>query len=586
MSASDSSLPPNANLRQLRNRAKDLLKAHAAADAAALSFLKKNLPEWADLADEEVAVSALALKDVQRAVARHYGFAQWADLKGHLESGPEAGVSRERSTNEGQRVFVRGTREAVELLQAFRAGDERAVQRVRAAFESSEYIRKVGHRFGDGEAVINHPYNAQEIIAHEYGAVNWAALCLEGANSSDLVLPPGHPLVEAVLQADLPAVRRFLHEDAGLARARVPGGAWYLVGTVWNATVNQNSKVSKGDPRTATLLHHAAVRKGKADLARLLLEYGADVNALGYQDNCDVAPPIVLAAWEGDLQTMRVLLEAGAGIDLENALFTALEHGARDKAALLLRHGAVLDVHTAAMYGDLEALRALVEARPDSVDQKSAWRDRSPAAEAVNLGQLDAARLLIELGATLTPELAAALGEIDFLRAHTAADPAALDAEYGTQPLLSWATSTGQLEAIDFLLGQGADPNQGDTWGVTPLRKAPTPQAVERLVQGGADVNLVSRGQTPLATALYQGALEIARTLLELGADPDVRNHGGRTALHYALEAEGDAVAGTRLLLGHGADAAIADDEGRTPLALAEVKGRAAAADILRAARR
>ncbi len=79
-------------------------------------------------------------------------------------------------------------------------------------------------------------------------------------------------------------------------------------------------------------------------------------------------------------------------------MFSALEHGGRDKAELVLEHGGTHDIFTAAMYGDEETVRALVKERPDLVHERSPSWNRTPIEEAVNVGQLDIARLLIDLG--------------------------------------------------------------------------------------------------------------------------------------------------------------------------------------------
>ena len=58
-----------------------------------------------------------------------------------------------------------------------------------------------------------------------------------------------------------------------------------------------------------------------------------------------------------------------------------------------------------------------------------------------------------------------------------------------------------------------------------------------------------------------------ARTLLEAGADPNVRQQGGYTPLLSAAHADDPELA--RLLLEHGADRTAAADDGRDPLAMA-----------------
>jgi hypothetical protein len=328
-------LPANADLRQLKNRAKDLVKAHTARAPELAHRLRQALPEWSDLPDEQVFEASFALKNAQRAIAREYGFDQWADLKRHIEFRSDAESAGDlysrANSGAGLRTFRRGRSEANQLLRAFRKGDVQAIDRVRAAVRASLHVRKALPVNADEKAEINHPHDAVQVIAHEQSGSSWAAMCLETENANALILDPEHAFINALRENDLAEVRRFLADDAKLANARVRGAAWHLAGTAWEAGADGPGKVPEDDQRTTTPLHHASVT-GKAGLAQLLVEFGADVNGLGFQDNCDISPPIILAAWEGDLETMRVLLEAGADPNLGgNALFTTLEHGRRTK---------------------------------------------------------------------------------------------------------------------------------------------------------------------------------------------------------------------------------------------------------------
>lgn len=90
---------------------------------------------------------------------------------------------------------------------------------------------------------------------------------------------------------DSAAVRQFLDSDPGVVRARRGAGMGVPVSSVG-----------------FTPLHEAAVR-GEPEIAKLLLEHGADVNALGGQHQIT---PLHAAAAGGHLETVKLLLEAGA----------------------------------------------------------------------------------------------------------------------------------------------------------------------------------------------------------------------------------------------------------------------------------
>ncbi len=79
-------LPPRPNLDQLKNQAKDLLKAHKAGDADALKRIRDQHPRWARAGDAELRKARFTLSGAQLVVAREYGFAGWPALKKHVEA--------------------------------------------------------------------------------------------------------------------------------------------------------------------------------------------------------------------------------------------------------------------------------------------------------------------------------------------------------------------------------------------------------------------------------------------------------------------------------------------------------------------
>jgi ankyrin repeat protein len=92
---------------------------------------------------------------------------------------------------------------------------------------------------------------------------------------------------------------------------------------------------------------------------------------------------------------------------------------------------------------------------------------------------------------------------------------------------------------------------------------------VQRLIMGGTSVNEKTiRDETPLIVATLAGQGEIARYLLQRGANIDVRNESGLSALHAAAYAGQSNI--VRLLIAKGAKVNDAKNEfGVTPLHLA-----------------
>ncbi len=112
---------------------------------------------------------------------------------------------------------------------------------------------------------------------------------------------------------------------------------------------------------------------------------------------------------------------------------------------------------------------------------------------------------------------------------------------------------------------------------------------VNQLIQAGVDLNVrfdlgASRDITPLYFAVLMGSHEIAKLLIDAGADVDI-NFTGLNLLHISgLYAGNKAV--TELLIAHGLDVnamsmASGETKGATPLHVAAGKGNIEATEVL-----
>ncbi|MDX9979395.1 MAG: hypothetical protein RBU25_05015 [Lentisphaeria bacterium] len=83
-------LPSAASLEQLRNQAKDILRAHREGDSSCCRVLR-HLRQFQEIPEARILATEVGLQQVQFALAMDYGFPTWAALKEHVEAQGKAG---------------------------------------------------------------------------------------------------------------------------------------------------------------------------------------------------------------------------------------------------------------------------------------------------------------------------------------------------------------------------------------------------------------------------------------------------------------------------------------------------------------
>ena len=354
-----------------------------------------------------------------------------------------------------------------------------------------------------------------------------------------------------------------------------------------------------------------AAEAGDSDTALELLESGADARALGP----DGTTALMWAAYYGDLELAEKLIAAGADVDAQNefgsfALREAAVLGSSSIIAALLDAGAdpnaanpegETPLMVVARTGNVEAAALLLDAGAD-VDAKESWGGQSALMWAAAQSQPEMVRLLAARGADLDVH-----GVVRQWERKVIKEPRPKDMNKGGFTALLYAAREGCVECARHLIEAGADPDLGD-----PERVAPLVLALENLhfdfaaymIEAGADVDRWDLfGRTPLYMAAdvstlpvkgngamavlpsmdQRTALDVARMLLERGANPNIRlkrrppyrdvpqDRGGDTILAQGatplLRAAraGDAPF-VALLLEHGALVDLPSKEGVTPL--------------------
>ncbi|KAL2797362.1 ankyrin repeat-containing domain protein [Aspergillus keveii] len=318
----------------------------------------------------------------------------------------------------------------------------------------------------------------------------------------------GTPLQAAVLKIQGPTIRYLVENGADIA---VQGGvytyaicaaAWAGDLEIFELLVDRGANLEAIQRSNLRPVHFATY---SPELLQICLDRGVDITVrdrLGHE-------PLHIAALHGNAVSARLLLEAGANINAvaangATALLMAVEDERRyDVLVFLLSRGADTEI-------------------ADSMG-------RTPLISAAALGKEETVRALLEHGASTKPEMCygytALLGAlrdpgypriVQLLLKHGAeVDHRDIDG----LTALRLACNFGDTEIMAILLEHGADVDAADPHGMTPLLQVASgslEDARDLLLQHGADIHQYDDlGESVLDCAVQGGQHDFVQYLLE-----------------------------------------------------------------------
>ncbi|CVL07664.1 related to Ca2+/calmodulin-dependent protein kinase Ibeta2 [Fusarium mangiferae] len=424
------------------------------------------------------------------------------------------------------------------------------------------------------------------------GNVEMARVLCEGGAVIETTNESGHtPLQVAAMKGHTDVAELLLEKGADIEASDNYGGFTPLgFAASMNHSAVTRLLLDKGANVEATnQVGHtpliSAAKSGSEAVAKLLLNHGAHIEATDKSGGT----PLIWAARAGSEGVIEHLIHHGANVNVsEYSGFTPLREsrkkGHYGVEKLLLKAGARIDgskpelsssLHEAAQHGYYDQMIILLRRRGAIIEHKDDF-GRTPLILAAREGHMDTAWLLFKYGANMeafdhsnhTPLMAASdqgRTSMVIMLIRNDADVLARDVEGNTS--ISLASRKGHLGTVACLCNS-TSVNLSNNSGETPLilaAKGGHAEVAKKLLDAGADINASdNQGFTPLIVVAEQGHVETVKLLVERKAQLDSTSLGAPAALIEAAKEGHEAV--VEVLLEEGAAIETMDASGATAL--------------------
>ena len=414
------------------------------------------------------------------------------------------------------------------------------------------------------------------MLAARKGCLDTVKLLLsKGANLNGCTQGGDTPLLFAAKENHTDLVKFLFKKKANLFAKKSYGETVLHLATQLDLVsflCDQGANIHAKDGWGKTPLH-AAAAKGQSDTVRFLLERGADINSS--DDRGHTA--LYYAILEEHASTAKVLIESGCEVKLIL------------KGGHFVDEGEVLEA--AARKGFSCILKLLLD-KGVPVDALS--RYETPLIVAARAGHCEVVNVLLDHGANINGfrfrNFKSEKHEIvyDKGRDGEGSDNEKEEPELAnTQTPLYCALEAGRGEVARLLIERGADTSDpsGNTSSLPELAATRGLSDVFHLLtkEKSFDFNKINDdGETLLTFAATSGKFDSVKFLLDNGAEVNVKNLSGDTALSCAVRSRAAPVLEiVRLLLAHGAAVNTKNDHCETPLLIAAHRNADKVANLL-----